>query len=302
MRYEDLPTGLDRLTVATAVREIAREMSKFMSLKQIADHISSTRPNGDIVTENSVKMFLNRPPKQRVNRKNNVVPGLYDYIHANIDNFPEGPREASMIILAKLDFNLGSLPTVRDTEEPVRYAVGKQLLQWMHVESDTVKKLSEKISGTFLLFRKSSEDDNVILKSTVSFKPSTEHNVVYVFHVLIDITDGEKLSSGVAIPVLDNVYCFLESGERTSIELIVFHQPAYTRVLNKVFGIITTADSRRAPLSSKIVMVRHSPAWNDIDNRIETEDYLPKNGLVIREVKPFLDAGPASKRALKAFS
>jgi hypothetical protein len=187
----------------------------------------------------------------------------------------------------------GELGDDLSIENEVERSLGLMFKNWLKVSDHAVNKLSAKMfgdfSGDYVLLRKSVVDPDVVVKSRLRIdRASGRHPLPRVRHFHHDRQAVERVSTGVLIPMVSNVYAILEVEYGEGLEFIALRNPIQWR-FHKMMGFMTSMNMDRNILSARICIERDGRMWDGVSPRF-TRDGM-KDNKYITERLALLDEG-----------
>lgn len=263
--FAKLPKTYDVAAVAAAVRDIVREIhrsgTKYSALALAAEQLLHRK-----TTDNAIRVFMT-PRSTRINRSNQTLAVLYDYIVANRENFSSSVKEM-------ISFHWKLISPSADTTERFQFenALGAMFRNWFHVSAGETRDLSEKLTGKYVMLRKSLHSSDLIVRSTVTVSRSAgQAEQINIVHSHMDRGGNERLSNGFVCPVIRNIYAILNVEHGEAIELIVLRNPIQ-REFKQMVGFLISINVDRKIISSRVSLVHHDSSWDDLGYRFRMSE------------------------------
>lgn len=268
-RFDDLPKGCDLTKIASAVRSVFTIMHEDgMTYGQIAKKVSIIRPT----TEISVKVFINSKEAGRINRNNQALVALYDYIRIELHRLPDRARAEAMKHWGTLAPMEGDEHNDLEIKREMERSLGYLFYNWLHVNPHEIRRVAEKICGRYVMFRKSVKDPDVIVKSSLEIRcNSASVQVMEAIHSHRDRQGALRVSKGVIVPVVRNIYFILEIEKGEGLEMLAFKEPIQDS-FSRMMGFVLSINMDRKILSARTFIEHASPEWESLPPRIRVKD------------------------------
>lgn len=293
--FAALPADADMQAICGAVRDIISDLYRngkltYGDISKAATDLLSRQP----LQASAVKVFLEKD-STRVNANNRALPILYDYIRSNYHNFPTSTREKALHYWPTLVPDGFRGPDAVSIESERERSLGMMFKDWLNVTDHEVNKLSAKMfgdfSGDYVLLRKSVVDPDMIVKSRLRIDRASGRSVLpRVRHYHHDRQLVERVSVGVALPLISNVYAILEVENGEGMEFIALRNPIQWK-FQKMMGFMTSMNMDRNILSARIFIERDGNLWDGIGPRFTREGVQDNEHITSR--LSLLDEGTA---------
>lgn len=269
--YDELSTSIDRTEVAASVREIIESLKdeRGFSFNKLAKQVSAT-VNLQI-SEGAIRLFMADDQRKRVNAANTTLRALYNFIVDAYHHFPGATKKRYFALRKKL--GLFAPPAVDDAV----FAIGTH--RWVHTSKANVERLAEKMTGQFVVIRRSTVNARYI-KSTlnIAFRRSKNHrNVNYYLmaeHHHIDRSLKLRTATGFAFPVVRNIYIPLLVEGHEGLEVIALRDPLQEHP-HFFMGFMFGLNGNRNIYNSSVLLERLTPqnqhVWDNISHRFARE-------------------------------
>jgi hypothetical protein len=180
--------------------------------------------------------------------------------------------------------------------EPVEHGLFRALAgvtrNWLHVDAFEILNLAEKVSGEYILIRKSAEFDTIVIKSHLSITLGDQNDIIYGKHTFFDRLDRERISSGFFIPVKDNIYGIFSVEGVEALEIFGFSVPPIrSKSITQMTGLTMSIDLHRVLLSAKTLIEIDNPSWHNIPSRFSMEDEPYSRDEYLKKRVEHLDKG-----------
>jgi hypothetical protein len=284
--FENLPGSHDRAAAVVAVHELLSIIHKSgKSYQEVADEAQLM--TGVELTVGSIRAFASRPPPSRVNSSNVCAQTLYDYIRSNREKFSAPVREAINARWAALvpEDPHGQVP------QEIEFALGRRLQDWLYISGADVRRFDAKMSGRYVMLRKSVHSGQTIVKSLLEIRRTGgKEEQLHIVHSHRDRHNVERVSKGFVFSLVRMTYCVLRVEHGEGMEFLVLREPIQ-RDFEKMMGFLISMNMDRSVIEARVCVERDTPPWSDLPWRFEVGD-IPESSIV-RHRLALLDAGPA---------
>lgn len=232
----------------------------------IAALIKSGRSPSDIahtagISEESLRQFLKRSEKTKIQRTNETLKALFNYIIKHGAKFPTVARDEMNYHYTVFEAVQERLSTTRDFDSGYRSATVyayKVLQSILRVPPLTAARTGHKIQGEYIAYRASTVRDRVIrsLVTIAQVGPAaTESDGIWEFsHTQLNRYQEPRKSNGVVIPISNVLYLLGDVEEGEGLEVIALKEPD-THNFKMIKGFISSTSADRQPFVARIVLV-----------------------------------------------
>jgi hypothetical protein len=274
--FDALPSDTDLQAICAAVRDIVRDLHQ--TAKRTYPEISKAATDllaRPALQPSAIKVFLEKETT-RINSNNRALPILYDYIRSGFHNFPASTREKALQHWSTLVPDSASGPAALAVESEKERSLGLMFKNWLNVTDHEINKLSAKMfgdfSGDYVLLRKSVVDPNMVVKSRLRIDRAHGRDALpKARHFHHDRQNIERVSTGVFLPLVSNVYGILEVENGEGLEFIALRNPIQWN-FQKMMGFMTSMNMDRNILSARIFIERDGTLWDGIGPRFTREE------------------------------
>lgn len=274
--FAALPPSTEMAPICAAVRSIIQDLHDngkrtYGEISKAATDLLSRPP----LPAAAIKVFLEKETT-RVNANNRAVPILYDYIRSGFQNFPASTRDRVLQHWSTLVPGGANGTGTLSVENEVERSLGVLFKTWLKLSDQEINKLSAKMfgefSGDYVLLRKSVRDPNVVVKSRLRIDRAHGRDAVpKVRHYHHDRLGVERLSTGVFLPLVSNVYGILEVENGEGLEIIALRNPIQW-AFQKMMGFLISMNMDRNILSARVFIERDCTSWNRLSPRFTVDD------------------------------
>ncbi len=150
---------------------------------------------------------------------------------------------------------------VATIQAEVERAVGLRIQEWMHVSDGEVRDLAERITGDFVMLRKSVRNPNEVVKSRLKITRFAGGSPLLVIsHLHKDRQNVDRVSKGIITRVVRNIYAVPENREGEGIEMLALRDPVQ-ELFEKLNGFLISMNMDRKILSARVCIERNSKRW-----------------------------------------
>jgi hypothetical protein len=281
--YRLLPAGANHIAIARICRQCIQAMSDGgLSYPQIVEkllaHANRDRlppqPRITSITPASLKTFMARADLKRINTNNLTIEVIYNFL---TDEWRNLGVEISAIIMEQWDvFNPG-VPTTDAIAHDIPSALAGLFMKWNDTHDSQLRALRNKLSGTYVMLRKSVNEPDVVVKSTIVIGHSNNHDFLNIRHIHVDRQGVERVSEGFIAPIVKNMYGIMRIERGDGLEILAIKEPIQHN-FQRLLGILLSMNIDRKILSALIFLERASDIWNSAPPRFplsELSKYPP---------------------------
>jgi len=285
IHFSSLPPTADKQKIFCAVRKIIHHLhhNENFAYADIAQRASEllSRPQ---MKASLIKNFLDKKDTTRINVNNVALPMLYDYIRSGFQKFPTSTHDLVLEHWSTLvpDNNEGVSSYFLESE--MERSLGVILKSWLKISDDEIKKQSAKMfgdfSGNYVLLRKSALYPDVIVRSVLKIdRASGRHALPRIRHLHYDRTGRQRISNGILLPMVANVYGVLKVENGEGLEFFALRNPIQWD-FQKMLGFFTSMNMDRTILSSRIFIEREKSLWDGVNYRFTADDVKDRPAIV----------------------
>jgi hypothetical protein len=272
--FSALPEEVDKQAICFAVQDIIRDLhaQPGWTLTKIAEQVTEVLSKSSPLESSAVKVFLEKKTG-RINSNNNSLPALYDYIIASYHKFP-----ATTQIKAKEHWATLIPDEVEKSEgNGIDQSLNMIMKTWLKVGDSSIGKVSAKLfgdyTGDYILLRKSVIDPDIIVKSRLKIdRIGARNSLPRIRHYHHDRQAVERVSTGVLIPMVSNIYAVLQVEYGEGLEFLSLRNPIQWH-FHKLMGFMTSMNMDRNILSARIVIERDGRIWDGVSPRFKRSDW-----------------------------
>jgi len=289
--FKALPKSVNKQEICVAVQTIIGHLHShgnktYLEISQAAAALL-VRPPLEAAT---IKVFLEKKTG-KANSNNRALPVLYDYIRSGYQDFPDATKQLalqlwSVLVPEKISESEPMAPGAMSVAVETERLLGVMFKKWLKLSDREVDKLSAKMfgdfSGDYILVRKSVVDPAIFVKSRLRIdRANGQHAVLRVRHFHVDRQNVERVSSGVLLPLVSNIYGILEVENGEGLEFLALRNPV-NWAFQKLMGFMISMNMDRSVLCARIFIEREGISWDGIGSRFKEEDVKDRPHILSR--------------------
>lgn len=268
--FENLPKDRDLSMIAAAVRDIvaALHASKW-SYEHIAHCVERRvrRP----VKATAIRAFLRRQGNLYYKAGNATLSALYDYVVSAPDTFPEMVRQKVAVHSKSL---LGGT-SLEQAESLLACSLTADFQNWLEVPDKAIADLVDKLCGAeetkYAVLRRSLNDGHFVNSHLVLRRHKEQRGLISAVHYQRDREDEERVSRGVLIPVVNNIYGLFKVERGEALEFLSLRNPVQQK-FERMVGFLNGVALDREIICAGIVLKRFEGFWSRLPGRFRLDD------------------------------
>lgn len=259
--FKHLPSDFPKWRIHEAVRDIVFAMrddgGDLGATAKLALRVNLVI--GVHVNPEAIRFLLKQEKDEnsRVNTSNVTLAVLYDFIVSYHHRLGSKAKERFAMRHDDLCLSNGGNEGIGPDEDAIdgRFALGTQA--WVHASPTEVDRLARKLSGNYVLLRKSTITSGLIMRSTLEVRLMHAKRTPYISvrHLYHDRYGKLRNSKGFFFPVVKNVYGPLQVEDHEGLEIIVIRDPVQASPSFFV-GFMLGVNGNRTLYNSSVLLER----------------------------------------------
>jgi len=271
-RYDLLPATANHVEIYRICRQCIQQMHDHgSSYPKIAAEVTRYA-DGAYIGGPSLKTFMAREESKRINSKNNTLAAIYNYLSNEFNNLE--PEIKGIIQIKWHVFNPGALSKDSDEKQikdNLCHTISRLFREWVNTSEKDISRIRSKISGEYIMLRKSVIKQDMIVKSRIIIGDDGDKDTISIKHIHMDRAGVLRVSEGFVMPIVRNVYCIMEVEGGEGLDILVLKDPIQQKFV-RMYGFCGSMNLNRKLLWAKTFLERDNEIWRSAPARFNIPD------------------------------
>lgn len=275
---------LDHASVAKIVRDCIINMHGKMDAdgkkvtyaviaRLITKHAAKKFSGSATVTGDAIKTFVNRGYNQRINSNNQTLRYMHDFFTNSLNLLDD---EIKAIIVDTINWSIlvgNGFEKHHDDDRQMNNAArlsARAFYSWFRFNEKESSRIFSKFANKYVVFRKSVENENLIIKSSLIIGLDEQKKALTATHIHLDRHGVVRQSTGFVMCIVRNIYIILQVEDGDGLELLALREPIQKDFV-KMMGFMMSINTDRKILSARIFLERTDEIWEKINPRFKID-------------------------------